>query len=848
MRLPDAAATEGRASGGGALTSCDNYPRVRSKKKRVASHVWGRRFRLPSLILLAVAPAFCQTQKAADLGRAVIGAGLDPSECYRVREVEFSVDDTQFYLTEGYLIFGKPVNGVPVSAVFSAEVEGGDAEVLLLPPSRSERKSLAGYTGSPNLDEHFSSAVFLFTGAQGAALLDAVRSKETAKKAADIGALLADQGSQMVNNIASSFESRMVLDLLNHDKESQGFFEAVISGRKLGNFDLSYDPRSFEQFAAGQLAARNGKSYWNTWTSFPDRMHRDQPAPSPEVRILSYRIDATLDPSLVLQCVTRIRIAATAASRTVIPLELSGQMIATSAKVDGIPAEIYERDSVRNGLIQNTGNELLLVIPQQPLDPGTEHEIEIVHGGKVVLDTGHQVYYVSARGTWYPSRGLQFATYDVTYHYPKNLDLVSAGLVKEDRTDGDTHTTRHVQDGPVRVLGFNLGQYEQKMVDAGGVQVNVSANKEVEDALRPRPVQFAPVSPEPLAGARPQRPGSGRGMAPLVSDAPPMQAADPSGELSNIAGDVAAAIGFYRARFGDPPVKQVEVSPLPGRFGQGFAGMIYLSTLSYLPATRRPLDSSASYLQVFYGELLRAHEVAHQWWGNVVASPSYHHEWLMEALSNYSALMFLESRKGPKFVDGVLDEYRRQLLTKGENGETSESEGPVVQGRRLENSNNPDAWNAIVYGKGTWIIHMLRRRMGDDRFLKMLAELRRRYEWKTVDTEQFRALCAEFLPAGTPDPKLENFFDEWVYGTGIPTLKLTYSVKGKPGAYKLTGMVAQSDVTDDFSVTVPVEIQTGRGRVVQQVRTGSEPASFTVAVTGPAARAVLDPGASVLRR
>ncbi len=111
---------------------------------------------------------------------------------------------------------------------------------------------------------------------------------------------------------------------------------------------------------------------------------------------------------------------------------------------------------------------------------------------------------------------------------------------------------------------------------------------------------------------------------------------------------------------------------------------------------------------------------------------------------------------------------------------------------------------------------MLRRRMGNGRFVKMLGELRRRYEWKTVDTEQFRALCAEFLPPESPDPRLENFFDEWVYGTGIPTLKLTYTVRGKPGAYKLTGTVTQTDVPDDFTVTVPVEIQTGRGRVVHR--------------------------------
>jgi hypothetical protein len=448
---------------------------------------------------------------------------------------------------------------------------------------------------------------------------------------------------------------------------------------------------------------------------------------------------------------------------------------------------------------------------------------------------------------WYPNRGAQFATYDVIYRYPKNLDLVSAGLVAEDRTEGDIRITHRVPDGRIRMLAFNLGVYERKLLERGSIQIDVSANREVEDALRYRP-QDQPLD-EPTIGSTLRRPPR---VFNNTSVAQPPQApqpvVNPVNQLSNVADNVAAAVEFFRARFGEPPINRIEVSPVPGRFGQGFAGMIYLSTLSYLPVTARPLSLMPSWQQVFYGEFLRAHEVAHQWWGNIVTAGSYRHEWLMEALSNYSALMFLESRNGAKFTDGMLDQYRRALLAKGLDGETAESEGPVVQGRRLENSNNPNAWTAVAYGKGAWIIHMLRRRLGDAQFTKMLTELRRRYEWNTIDTEQFRLLCAEFLAPQSPDPKLENFFDQWVYGTGIPTLKLTYSVKGKPGAWKLTGTVTQTDVPDDFSVTVPVEIQTGRGKVVREIQTGADPAPFSVSVAAANAKAALDPAASVLRR
>ena len=74
-------------------------------------------------------------------------------------------------------------------------------------------------------------------------------------------------------------------------------------------------------------------------------------------------------------------------------------------------------------------------------------------------------------------------------------------------------------------------------------------------------------------------------------------------------------------------------------------------------------------------------------------------------------------------------------------------------------------------------------------------------------------------------------------------------MKGKPGAYKLTGTVTQTEVPDDYSIPVPVEIQSVRGKtVVQLVRTSSEPVQFTVSVAAPSAKAVLDPGWSVLRR
>jgi aminopeptidase N len=144
---------------------------------------------------------------------------------------------------------------------------------------------------------------------------------------------------------------------------------------------------------------------------------------------------------------------------------------------------------------------------------------------------------------------------------------------------------------------------------------------------------------------------------------------------------------------------------------------------------------------------------------------------------------------------------------------------------------------------------MLRRRMGDERFLAMLAQLRKRYQYRTVTTEQFRRLAAEFLPPKSPDPQLESFFDQYVQSTGIPTLKMSYSVKGKAPDVRVSGTITQTDVDEDFTTMAPVEIQIAKGRsIMQWVRTSSEPSTFTVSLRQPPSKVTLDPSYSVLRR
>lgn len=71
------------------------------------------------MAMVLATPVVAQKHAAADLGKQVAMAGLDMDNCYRVRDIEITRDEVRISLTEGYLMFGKPVNGQPLTAVFS---------------------------------------------------------------------------------------------------------------------------------------------------------------------------------------------------------------------------------------------------------------------------------------------------------------------------------------------------------------------------------------------------------------------------------------------------------------------------------------------------------------------------------------------------------------------------------------------------------------------------------------------------------------------------------------------------------------------------------------------------------
>lgn len=768
---------------------------------------------------------------------------LDPQRCFRVRDVFLEREDLKLYFTDGHVIFAKPLRGKTFAVLFLATRHSDIGEVLLIPPTPVERQSAARHLGETILNEKFRNAMLFFTDGTAEALETSIRKSPAHHLDPEEGERIAPRWSSVLRNVIDSSAPRVLLDLYSNRGPEQGFLVAAVRGSRLGRFDIVIDPMLPEQVLAGRSVRSDGRSYYETWFRFPARSYRSgqKSVLATPALLEDYRIETRLGADLHMQVKLAATLVRSSPSDHAFAFKLSSRLEVTAVRIAGADVEFLQHHPPRHG--RGDANGVVMVILPQPLSAAARHPIEIEYRGKVVTDAGSGVYFVGDRENWYPRSGLDKTHYQLTFVYPPHLELVATGSRFEDITRDGMRVSRFRSGKPIRIAGFNLGDYAAASREVDGFRVEVRATKAVETRLQPArgPVVLPPL-PTPVGHRR----GAGSEAAVLLLPDPP--AANPAEDIERIADESAAAFAYFLRRFGEPAMPVTIVSPVPGDFGQGLPGLVYASTLSYFERGDQLLQALSTESRRFYADLLRPHEIAHQWFGNVLHAELDRDAWLMEALATYSSLLWLEERRGEEERNAALGEFRKHLLQKV-GGRSLESAGPIVLGRRLRSAQQPDPYRVIVYEKGAWILHMLRAILGDEQFFEMLRRLCDEHRSQPLTTEGFRELAAGFVPARYHDRGLRGFFDQWVYGSGIPRIAVRWRQTSKGGRHTLTVEVAQSGVPEYFPLQVPVEIHTLPGRsLVKTVVTGDSEgdARFSVVLRNPASRVVLDPELTLL--
>jgi hypothetical protein len=800
--------------------------------------------------------------------------GLSPARVYEVRGTQFNRAAIQFSLDSGTIAFTEDVAGRVTGAFFE-----GDGEVLLVPPDQAERSSMALFTGAAILEERFVSAYFRFDDDTFNELQPTLRPAENAQD-------FISQWNQTARNLAAGDSLRLLLSFsrfLPTAETSQPtgqegppsddrMLHARLQGRKLGTFDLYFDAAAAEQIWAGQLKTANGVNYYDVWTSFSlpqPGAHRTvngitaEEGKSDTIAVSQFKIRAEIAPPTTLNADATLQMEVRQGGQRAALFELSRFLQIKTLEADGHPVEFIHNQAIEGTQLARRGNDLLAIVFPQPLRTGQKIELHFVYGGEVLSEAGGGLLYVGARGTWYPNRGLAMAGFDLEFHYPLGWTLLATGKrVEDSASQGPTgkptdslQMSRWISERPMPLAGFNLGKYSRATARAGEINVETYASSSVERTF-----------PKAQAQAEVEMPGllrpSHRQPSIVVTTPPPPS---PVRNAQPLADRAAQAVDFFAQHFGPYPYSHLALTQMPGDLSQGWPGLIFLSSISFL-APQEQAQLHMTEVDAILSGLVVSHETAHQWWGDLIVWSGYRDQWLVEALANYSALMLLESQDPAKFRL-VMDKYRNDLVQKDKDGVASLEAGPVTLGSRLSNSRFPNGYEEISYGRGTWLIHMLRCMLRDgersanpaaqdsgaEPIFRVLDKVRDRYQGRSINTHELLNAFAEELPLSLRyegHKSLDWFYDGWISGTAVPRFELQ-AVKyvDKAHATAVSGTILQKAAPKDLVTSVPV-FATINGRNVFLGRVFAEGPETPFHLTAPigARRVVLDPAQTLLAR
>ncbi len=869
-----------------------------------------------NLLLLCVLCGKClfaQEHSAANLYRQLQTVTLDQAHLYRIRDAQIEREDLHLSLDEGVIAFTYAIDGRVTGAFFQ-----GAGEVLLSPPDRVERASLELFTGAAILDERFTTAYLRFNDDTKAELEPALRTFNPAECASeapeengfDTQAFL-DLGNATSTSLAPLSSLRMLTTFVNAETmlpdgnmrwqqpENDHFLHARVAGGRLGVFDLFFDSLAsgFDTFSLDQVTVAHD---YDVWTSFPARSLRARvqatkagappsltartqaasEAVADPVAISNYLIHARVQPPRRLSAETTVELQTSQPGTRILIFELSRYLQVQEVTADGQSLEVVQNQALEGTALSRRGNDLVAVVFPAALAPGKIAHLRFVYAGEVLSDAGSGLLTVGARGIWYPNRGTAMSGFDMEFRYPAGWTLVASGepapgergqpartpAPAADPQPSTEQVIRYVAERPLPFAGFNLGRYVKTTLQSGNVLIEAYAAAGVEQSL-PRPESLA-VTPPPI-------PFSSHSPRIPTVEAIPAPQPQPQLQAKKLTQNAAATVGFLASHLGAFPYRTLALTQMPGFDSQGWPGLINLSSLSFLSRDERVrLRVNDPFLELLYSRLMPAHEVAHQWWGDLVTWKSYREQWLVEALANYCVLLMIEQQE-PAAFRVAMEQYRHDLLKHNADGRIISDAGPVTLGQRLNSSHFPKAYEAISYERGTWLFHMLRAMLVDaqtmehnrgavgdqnnpakeeDPFFAVLRSLREHYAGKAINTRDVQQAFEEALPESLRyegRKSLEWFFDDWVNGSAVPTFELMGAriVRGESGT-TATGKVIQKLAPKDLVTSVPLyaDIPGQRPVLLGRIFAEGEATPFHFKVPPQTRRILLDPYDAMLSR
>jgi Peptidase family M1 domain len=755
------------------------------------------------------------------------------SEAYTVKDLVLKRDAATFQLHSGTVCFVSAVQGKVTGAVFQGE--GG---LALTPPNADEARSLKLLTKSDEFEETFEHLVLRFTDST----YDEI--KKSASPATGTNCdpgLLKDSQNAMRHHLHDNLDARVLEDVLRSGPG--GLFVAFVHGRKYDDKTLFViDPDGSPELAGereGLMTYDENKE--GIWAAFRISLAYlatlgEGAIPPSHIHIEDQNLDTTIEGSARLTGKAVTTFIPHGNDARVIPFNLFESLRVQSVTgSDGHSISFIQED-------KNDDPDFFVVFPSA-LKSGEKYAVTTTYEGKdAIRNTGSGNYYPVARDNWYPSNAHaqldDYSSYEMIFRIPKGMKMAASGNLVSEKDEGGHNVSEWKSDAPQPLAGFQFGHMKEQEAKLSSPEFVIAtyANEEVPDAYK------SLLNSSALGN----RPGSD-----LPDD---NRLGGTMGTLSTVSmmklplSEAQYAIPLYTNYFGPLPFKRLSIAQQTAcNYGQSWPELVWLPICSFYDQTVRH-QMGLDWQNQSYWYAVTPHEVSHQWWGQFVGFRSYRDQWMSEGFANFSASLFLQSAYGKdsrKMYEKFWGELHRSLVEKNQFGYRPIDVGPVTMGYRLNNSKvGFNIGQDLIYPKGAYILQMIRfmmwdREHGDTAFKQMMQDFTKTYGGRAASTEDFKAIVEKHMTREMNvdgNGKMDWFFNEYVYGTQLPSYSFTSSFdKDAQGNVIFHYDLNQSGVDNNFVMLVPVYFEIGDGRYIMLghiVARGAQPAQGKVTLEG----------------
>jgi len=734
-------------------------------------------------------------------------------EAVSVQDLTIKRDAATFHLRSGTFCFVTAVQGKVTGAVFS-----GDGNLVLQPPLPSEAENLKLLTVQPNFSEDFNQMVLRFTDAT----YDEIKKAGGKASAGCDPGPLQDIQNALRKKIHYNLSGRILQDVLS--STPGGLFVAFVRGKNYSDKEIfSIDPEGGsplviaigpeeEQFVTYE------DNKLGIWACFHlSSEYKDGTATGSQrnafLHIEHQQLDTTIDKGATLSGKAATTFVSQANGLRVVPFDLFGSLRVQSVTTESGQALSFIQEDKKED------PDFLVILPKG-LAAGEKFTITTTYSGKeAVRNEGGGNYFPVGRSNWYPNNASdsqgEYSTYDMTFRIPKGMKIAATGSLVSETNNGDQNVSVWKSPVPMTVAGFNFGKFKvvEEKLSRPQYLVQSFANENPPDWVQE--LQHA------AQGSSTQLDWSGMHVSPEVA----LGNMGTTGLEKKALAEGELSLQLYSDYFGPLSFDRLAMTQQTAcDYGQAWPGLVWLPLCSFFDATVRH-QLGLDFGDRGYWKSVAPHEVAHQWWGHTVAFSSYRDQWMSEGFADMSASLFLQVvEKSPqKFIAFWNDE--RQLLTdRNKEGFRAIDAGPLTMGYRLNNSRTGSGvTRSLIYPKGAYVLHMIRmmmwdRQTGDQNFKATMQDFVKTYSGKAATTEDFKAMVEKHQTqemAALGGGKMDWFFNEYVYGTALPTYNIDSSFdKDSNGDTVLSFKLTQSNVDANFRMLVPIYLELTDGRMI----------------------------------